>query len=74
MSDCLEPLLLSVQQAAESLSISEWSIRHLLRTGQLARVRIGTRVLVSSAELARFVKDHTEAPGNGLQLGVLPNQ
>ncbi len=56
----MNPQLFSVAEAAEALSISVWSVRHLVRTGQLARVRIGTRVLISAAELQRFIDAHTE--------------
>jgi excisionase family DNA binding protein len=57
----LEPLLLSISDAAKSLGISHWTIRHLLRTRQLSRVRIGTRVLISAADLIRFIDERTES-------------
>lgn len=60
----VEPLLLSISNAAKSLDISEWTVRYLLRTRQLARVRIGARVLISASELNRFVREHTEHPIN----------
>ncbi len=62
-------LLNSVAEAAEALSVSHWTVRYLMRTGQLARVRIGTRVLISTAELQRFIESHTDpssAPSNDL--------
>jgi hypothetical protein len=36
----------------------------LLRTRQLARVRIGSRVLISTAELNRFIEARTEFIGD----------
>jgi excisionase family DNA binding protein len=56
----LEPLLFSISDAAKSLGVSHWTVRHLLRTRQLSRVRIGSRVLISAAELNRFIKERTE--------------
>ncbi len=57
----VEPLLLSIANAAKALDISEWTVRYLLRTRQLSRVRIGARVLISASELSRFIREHTEA-------------
>ena len=56
----LQPLLFSIPDAAKSLGVSHWTVRHLLRTRQLSRVRIGTRVLISAADLNRFVEERTE--------------
>ena len=73
-----EPLLLSIADAAKSLGVSHWTVRHLLRTRQLSRVRIGTRVLISAAELNRFIKERTEdavythSPNIGLGDGPTP--
>lgn len=61
--DSPTPVLLSVAQCAEALSISTWSVRHLLRTHQLGRVRIGTRVLIPQAELERFIAERLEPSG-----------
>jgi excisionase family DNA binding protein len=55
-----QPKLYSVLQCAELLGISEWMVRHLLRTRQMARVRIGCRVLIPPSEVTRFVAEHTE--------------
>lgn len=60
----VEPLLFSIADAAKSLGVSHWTVRHLLRTRKLARVRIGNRVLVSCAELNRFIADSTESAIN----------
>jgi excisionase family DNA binding protein len=48
--------LLSVEQAAELLGISPWTVRSYIRQGKLRAVRIGRRVLLEEAELARFVE------------------
>lgn len=52
--------LLDVKEAAMALGISQWTVRYLMRTRQLSRVRIGTRVLISTSELNRFIEAHTE--------------
>lgn len=57
------PKLLGIPECAAALSISTWSVRHLLRTHQLGRVRIGTRVLIPQAELERFIAERLEPPG-----------
>jgi excisionase family DNA binding protein len=73
-----EPLLFTIFDAAKSLGVSHWTVRHLLRTRQLARVRIGSRVLISAADLNRFVEERTEdavythSPKIGLGDGPTP--
>jgi excisionase family DNA binding protein len=48
--------LVSVEQAAETLGISPWTLRLYLRKRLLRPVRIGRRVLIEPAELRRFVE------------------
>jgi excisionase family DNA binding protein len=50
----MQPLK-SVEEAAELLGISPWTVRSYIRDGKLKPVRIGRRVLVEEAELERFV-------------------
>jgi excisionase family DNA binding protein len=49
--------LLSVEGAAELLSISKWTVRSYIRDGKLQPVRIGRRVLLAETELERFVAE-----------------
>jgi excisionase family DNA binding protein len=56
--------LLSVEKAAEFLSISPWTVRAYLRNGQLKPTRIGRRVLLRQEELERFVQERTIGAGN----------
>lgn len=57
----MQPLR-SVEQTAELLGISKWTVRSYIKTGKLNFVKLGRRVLVEEAELERFVaeaKDRT---------------
>ena len=47
--------LLSIEAAAELLSISKWTVRSYVRAGKLRPVRIGRRVLLAEAELEQFI-------------------
>ncbi len=48
--------LLNVKEAAETMNLSEWMIRHLLRTKQLAKIKVGARVLIEACEIQRFIE------------------
>lgn len=56
------PHLYGVQDVARQLSISEWTVRGLLRKRKLMPTRIGRRLLVSEAELQRFVDECQAVP------------
>lgn len=49
------PVALSVSQTAFELSVSTKTVRRMLADGRLQPVRIGRRVLVASASIARLV-------------------
>lgn len=49
--------LFDVHAAAETLSISVWTVRSYIRDGKLKPVRLGRRVLLEQAELERLVAD-----------------
>jgi excisionase family DNA binding protein len=49
------PALWGLVEAAHQLSISERQVRRLIDTGQLRALKVGERVVVSDAELHRFV-------------------
>ena len=52
--------LVTVQEAAEQLRISRWSVYNLIRANELSTVKIGRRRLVSPAALTECVKHLTE--------------
>jgi excisionase family DNA binding protein len=53
-------ILLNVAQCAETLNVSTWTVRRLLKSGKLPGVRIGSRLLVKASDVASFVDQHTE--------------
>jgi len=61
--------LLSVQDAAELLSISRWTVRAYIRQGKLRPVRIGRRVLLREEEIERFVEARSPNPENPVEKG-----
>ena len=60
--------LKSVEEAAELLGVSKWSVRSWIREGKLRAVRLGRRVLVEEAELERFIAASKPPLGNNEQL------
>jgi excisionase family DNA binding protein len=48
--------LLTVQEAADWLRVSRWSVYNLIRSNQLHTVRIGRRRLVTPVALARCIE------------------
>jgi len=50
-----QPLAMSLKDAASTLGVSHWHLRHLIKLGRLAHVRIGRRVVIESAELERLL-------------------
>jgi excisionase family DNA binding protein len=48
--------LLTVQEAADWLRISRWSVYNLIRCNQLRTIKIGRRRLVTRAALAECVE------------------
>lgn len=53
------PKLLSISEAAESLNISQRHLREEIRQRKLAHVRLGRRVLVSEADLQKYLASRT---------------
>ena len=54
--DATDPLLVTAEQAATSLSICRTKIYELLRNGELESVRIGTSRRIPAAALAEYVE------------------
>ena len=57
----MEPLAVSVEEAAKLLGLSPWTIRAYERKGIIKATRVGTRVLVPTAELHRLLQEGTSA-------------
>jgi excisionase family DNA binding protein len=53
--------LLSVEQAAEQLSIGRTTMYALVKSGQIKSVRVGRRRLIPAPELPAFVQRITAA-------------
>lgn len=65
-----EPLR-SIPEAAEFLGVSESWLRHEVAARRVPHVRIGRRVLFSTANLAQIVEAHTVEPGPSAAAAVL---
>jgi len=61
--------LQSVEKAAQTLSLSAWTVRAYIRQGKIRPVRIGRRVLLEGSELRRIIKESrsalTSTPNHG---------
>lgn len=49
--------LKSVEEAAELLALSPWTVRLYIRQGKIRPVRIGRRVLIEPQEIRRIVEE-----------------
>jgi excisionase family DNA binding protein len=56
----VNPGLLTVDEAAEYLRVSRWTVYNLIRSNQLRTVRIGRRRLVTLAALVECVESLAE--------------
>lgn len=52
----MEPLAISINAAAKSLSIGRSSIYGLIKSRRLEAIKIGTRTLVTTASLTRLAE------------------
>jgi excisionase family DNA binding protein len=52
----MEPLK-SIEQAAETLGLSPWTIRRYVQDGKIRPVRIGRRVLIETSEIERVIEE-----------------
>ncbi len=57
--------LLTVQEAADRLRVSRWSVYNLIRANQLRTIRIGRRRLVTPAALAECIEVLEGGVGTG---------
>lgn len=56
MTTALADGLLTVEEAADWLRVSRWSVYNLIRGGQLRTIKIGRRRLVTRVALAECVE------------------
>jgi len=52
--------LLSVQQAAERLGVSFWTVYRMARDGRLASIRLGRRRLFAEGDLEQLIRETRE--------------
>lgn len=57
----MDPLLVSVADAARLLGIGKTEMYELVARGEFQRVRIGRRVLIPVQGLEEWVEQHTQA-------------
>lgn len=57
----LEPLM-SVEEVANCLRISERGVYRLLGRGEIATIKVGGRTRIEPAELRRFIADQRREP------------
>jgi excisionase family DNA binding protein len=53
----MNPLLLSINEAADLIRISPHTVRAYVRSGLIAFTKIGTRVLIPAAEISRIAAE-----------------
>ncbi|MBT9605904.1 helix-turn-helix domain-containing protein [Microbacterium sp.] len=51
------PRLYTVQEAADLLRISTWTLQKLIRERQLGSIKVGSRRLVPTEDFERFVSE-----------------
>lgn len=61
-SEPIERLCATADEAAASLRISKSRVYDLMRTNELASIKLGRSRLIPIAELRRFVADQQRAP------------
>jgi excisionase family DNA binding protein len=51
----LEELVYSIPQTASKLNLSPWTIRAWIRSGKIAAVKLGRRVMIEPSEIDRLI-------------------
>ncbi len=54
------PIALTINESAEALRVSPRTLQKLISDGEIRPARIGRRVLLTPAELERFVHERAE--------------
>jgi excisionase family DNA binding protein len=52
----IERRALSIEDAAESIGLSPWTLRKYISTGRINPTRIGRRVLIETSEIERLLE------------------
>ena len=52
----MEPLAVDIREAARLVSLSPYTIRAYVKSGRLASVRVGRRVLIEPREITRLIE------------------
>ncbi|OBC14099.1 hypothetical protein A5784_30845 [Mycobacterium sp. 852013-50091_SCH5140682] len=60
MTALIEKLLLTIPETAELLRVHAATVYRLFDKGELRWVRVGSRRLVTRAEVDRFIAEHTQ--------------
>jgi excisionase family DNA binding protein len=50
-------MAMSVEESAQALSLSPWTIRKYIEEGKIKAVKIGRRVLIEPSELQRLIEE-----------------
>ena len=53
--------LMTIDQTAEYMGLSAWTVRYWIRTGKLPSVKLGRRILIEREELNRLVAENRQA-------------
>ena len=57
--------LLSVEEAAQTLRISKWTVHSWLSQGRLQRTKVGSRTMIRESELQKVIEDGGKSPAPG---------
>jgi excisionase family DNA binding protein len=49
--------LKSIEETADTLGLSAWTVRRYVQTGKIRPVRLGRRVLIEQSEIQRVIED-----------------
>lgn len=58
----MQPLVVDIQEAARLVSLSPYTIRAYVKSGRLASVRVGRRVLIEPCEITRLIEKGRTQP------------
>ncbi len=59
-SDVLQPRLLSYEAATRYLSLSYWTVRHMVVEGHIPHIKSGKRVLIDVQDLDAWIEKNKE--------------
>jgi excisionase family DNA binding protein len=65
----MEPLAVDIREAARLVSLSPYTIRAYVKSGRLASVRVGRRVLIEPREITRLIEKGRTQPSTTTENG-----